>query len=61
MGANRMTGTPWHVEKLRPDPSDINRSRCRCKHLDGDNYCNQIYDYCQGPSRCPFYFETRRK
>lgn len=56
MGANRLTGAPWHIEKLRPNPCDIERTRCKCIHLDGSNYCSQIYDYCQGPSHCPFYF-----
>lgn len=63
MGANRMTGTPWHVE-AKKNPEKHKSGPRKCKYRSADtNYCNQVFDDCWGPSRCPYYVEvnTNRK
>lgn len=55
---NRMTGTPWHVEKYTRKDGDDRRHRSRCiyyrKH---DAYCSQVVGKCRGSAHCSYYKE----
>ena len=57
MGANRMTGTPWHVEVLHKSENDERRHKSRCIRYNG-GYCTFYSDRCTGSSHCRYYQEV---
>ena len=58
MGINRMTGTPWHIEKYTRDEFDDRRHRSRCAHYQKkDAFCFRYSEKCRGSAHCPYYKE----
>ena len=58
-GVNRMTGAPWHVEKMGRQEGDERRHRSRCKyHRKNDNYCSKRFGVCVGSVHCSNYEEV---
>ena len=50
MGANRLTGSPWHVETV-----DY-KTTSRCRYYDSFNGgCSKTGDACCGKRNCPAY------
>lgn len=57
-GLNRMTGTPWHIEKYTREEGDSRRHRSRCIYYrKGDAYCCKVVDKCIGSAHCRYYKE----
>lgn len=56
MGANRLTGTPWHIEALSSNDGKRHRSRC-VYYSKSSNYCRYHRETCRGPSYCSIYEE----
>ena len=58
MGINRLTGTPWHIEKYTRDEFDDRRHRSRCAYFQkSDAYCSRYSEKCRGSAHCPYYKE----
>lgn len=57
-GINRLTGTPWHVERYAREDGDERRHRSRCIYYQKpDAYCSQIVGKCRGAAYCSYYTE----
>ncbi len=58
MGINRMTGTPWHIERYTRAEFDDRRHRSRCAYYKKpDAYCIRYSEKCRGAAHCPYYKE----
>ena len=58
-GLSRLTGTPWHVERMVREEGDSRRHRSRCKfYRKHDSYCSQLVGRCMGSAHCDYYEET---
>lgn len=54
----RLTGTPWHTEKMTRSDGDERRHRSRCEFYDKKaKYCSQTLSVCYGASHCLYYQE----
>ena len=57
-GLNRLTGTPWHVEKFTRGEDDDRRHRSKCIFYRKENaYCVKHSDRCYGAGHCDYYKE----
>ncbi|WP_026668141.1 hypothetical protein [Butyrivibrio sp. AE2005] len=53
---SKLTGTPWHVEKLTRNEGDERRHKSRCKYYrKKDSYCKYQYIECRGSRYCKYY------
>ncbi len=58
MGVNRLTGTPWHVEKFTRNEGDDRRHRSRCAYYQrSDGSCIRYCERCRGSAHCYYYKE----
>ena len=58
MGANKLTGTVWHVESL--ERKDNRRHSHRCIHYDKkDKRCDKKVLKCEGARFCEYYEEEQ--
>ena len=56
MGVNRMTGSPWHKERVHRAENDDRRYKGRCYYYNYDkDSCNKLYGGCQGSAHCKYY------
>lgn len=56
MGVNRMTGTPWHAERVHRSEGDKRRYKGRCKYFyHENNYCSKRCGRCIGSAHCDEY------
>lgn len=55
----RLTGVPWHVEKMIREEGDDRRHRSRCVYYQGkvDNFCSYYCEKCRGSAHCDHYKE----
>lgn len=57
----RMSGTPWHVEKMTRAEGDDKRDRKKCiNHRKEGNYCSVYAGKCRGSAHCPEYKTVER-
>ena len=55
---NRLTGSPWHVDKWTRKEGDERRHKSRCVYLEkSDNHCRKNYGKCCGSAHCYDYKE----
>ena len=58
---NRLTGTPWHVDRYTREEGDSRRHRSRCIYYrKEDSYCRQELGRCRGAAHCDFYREAAK-
>ncbi len=58
MGLNRLTGTPWHLDKYTREDGDERRHRSRCVYYKKpDAHCSFHSGKCRGSAHCPYYRE----
>lgn len=59
MGVNRMTGSPWQVERVHRAEGDSRRSKKKCKYFNnGECSCEKIRSFtCFGSAHCMSYRE----
>ncbi len=56
MGVNKLTGTPWHKERVHRAKHDDRRYKGRCKFYSYDNdHCSKYCGKCRGSAHCDFY------
>ena len=56
---NKMSGTPWHIEKMHKKDGDGRRHRSRCIYYEHtDQSCNRRMFKCKGSAHCEFYKEN---
>lgn len=55
----KLSGTPWHVEKMVRSEGDSRRHRSRCKHYEGkrEGRCDWFFGRCRGAAHCAYYSE----
>lgn len=55
----RLTGAPWHVERMVREEGDDRRHRSRCTYYRGkaDSYCSFFCGRCRGAAHCEQYKE----
>lgn len=60
--SRKLTGHPWHVERLKKDEFDDRRDKRRCIHFiktgTGESYCKKKVGKCIGSSHCEYYKEN---
>ena len=57
---NKMSGTPWHIEKMHREEGDERRHRSRCIYYDYvDPTCKKRMLKCMGSAHCPHYKEEK--
>ena len=69
MGVNKLTGTPWHVERVHRAENDDRRYKGRCAfYTYKNNHCSKYCGRCQGSAHCNYYkaiseeeFKARQK
>ena len=55
---SKMAGTPWHIEKMHREKSDVRRHRSRCIYYDCvEPTCKKRKLKCKGSAHCNFYTE----
>lgn len=55
---NKMSGTPWHIEKMHREEGDSRRHRSRCIYYDYvEPTCKKRMLKCIGSAHCDFYIE----
>lgn len=56
MGVNRLTGSPWHKERVHRAEGDERRYKGRCEHYqyEGDR-CSYRSGKCVGSAHCSKY------
>jgi len=58
MGVERMTGTPWHTEKMCRTEGDGKRHKSKCKYyVKVENHCSKCVSRCIGSAHCSYYVE----
>ena len=56
MKVGRMTGTPWHIERVHRSEGDDRRHKKRCKFYKYEsNYCSYRCIKCIGSAHCGEY------
>lgn len=60
MGLNRLTGTPWHIEKYHRDEDESRRHKSRCKYYNKSK-CEKFGYTCYGSAHCDEYIELNKK
>lgn len=56
MGVNRLTGTPWHKERVHRDEGDDRRYKGRCQFYEYENnHCSYYGEWCHGSAHCDRY------
>ncbi|MBR5298505.1 MAG: hypothetical protein IKU29_11660 [Parabacteroides sp.] len=56
MGVNRLTGSPWHTERVHRADGDDRRYKGRCKHYSyEDDKCKLKICKCIGSAHCEKY------
>lgn len=56
MTVERMTGTPWHKERVHREDGDERRYKGRCQYYQYDkNYCKYLFGRCIGSAHCDYY------
>ena len=69
MGVNKLTGTPWHTERVHRAENDNRRYKGRCMFYSyKNNYCTEYCGKCRGSAHCDHYkaiseeeFKARQK
>ena len=57
---NKMSGTPWHIEKMHREKGDERRHRSRCIYYDYvEPTCKKRMLKCMGSAHCPHYKEEK--
>ncbi len=57
---NKMTGTPWHIEKMHRQDGDERRHRSRCIYYENKSqFCKRRMLKCIGSAHCPNYKEEK--
>lgn len=58
----RMTGIPWHTERMHRDEDEERRHSHRCIYYDknNDGYCSNRIGRCMGAAHCEYYLEKSR-
>jgi hypothetical protein len=60
VGVNKMTGVPWHIEKLHLDENDKRRNKNRCIFYDrSSGLCFSRKLKCIGSAHCEKYKEEK--
>ena len=60
-GINRLTSTPWHIERYTREEGDSRRHRSRCIYFTREkNYCSREIGRCRGSAHCLYYSETEK-
>ena len=55
---NRMTGTPWHINKFERKDGDERRHKSRCiYYIKTTSKCRYQHTACQGSAYCKYYHE----
>lgn len=55
----RLTGTPWHAEKMTRAEGDPKRHRARCVNYNkATGRCSAYFEGCRGAAHCEQYSET---
>lgn len=57
----RLTGSPWHIEKMTRQEGDAKRHKSRCIHFKGkeSNQCKIYGGRCHGSAHCTYYKESQ--
>ena len=56
MGVNRMTGSPWHAERVHRKEGDDRRYKGRCEYYEyNSDYCSYRSGKCIGSAHCTKY------
>lgn len=56
MSIERLTGTPWHLERVHREEGDERRYKGRCKYYQyNKNYCKYKFRRCTGSAHCDEY------
>lgn len=59
VSVSRMTGTPWHIERMHLAEGDTPRHCHRCVFYHAkDKYCSRIIGRCYGSAHCEYYSES---
>lgn len=54
----RLTGSPWHTEKMARAEGDPRRHRSRCVYYTKETrHCSKRVSTCAGAAHCPYYEE----
>ncbi len=62
MGLNRLTGTPWHLERYARKDGDLRRHRSKCAYYHkSESYCAFYFEKCHGSAHCATYTEHKKK
>lgn len=57
---NKMSGTPWHIEKMHRKDGDDRRHRSRCIYYEAlGQSCKKRMLKCMGSAHCPHYKEEK--
>ena len=55
-GTSKLTGSPWHTEKMTRKEGDPRRHRSKCVHYEKvDGYCHKRFMKCVGSAHCDHY------
>lgn len=59
-GINKMTGSPWHTEKMTRKEGDPKRHRSKCDHYEkSTGYCKKRVMRCVGSAHCDYYHSSK--
>ena len=57
-GINRITGTPWHIEKYARKEGDPRRHKSKCAYYVKEHtFCSKKHMKCFGSAHCASYYE----
>ena len=57
---NKMSGTPWHIEKIHRENGDERRHQSRCIYYQRDDKsCTKRMFKCTGSAHCTYYKEEK--